>query len=76
MYVIYKVINKMSSPKEIIMIILQMIIIKSAISNGWTINRLNNNQIEFTKKLNKYENYEKNFCDIILSSLEKTKLQY
>lgn len=45
--------------REILILTLQTLIIVNAISRGWSIRRLNNKQIELTKKFNKNEDYDK-----------------
>lgn len=45
--------------RDLIIITLQMIIIKNALRNGWGVRKLNQKQIEITKKWCRTDNYER-----------------
>lgn len=55
--------------KNILIIALQITIMKNAEQNGWNVRRLNDKQIELTKKLNTDDDYEKICHDLFKSSL-------
>lgn len=44
--------------RDIMIAILQMAIIKNAELGGWSVHRINDKQIEFTKKWCKHDNYD------------------
>ena len=50
--------------REILILTLQTLIIMRAMSYGWRVRRLNNKQIELTKKFDKNEDYDK-ICNTI-----------
>lgn len=58
------------NPRNIIILTLQLTLIRNAICAGWTVRRINEKQIELTKKFNKYDNYEKLCSELIFESLK------
>ncbi len=53
---------------KIMIMTLQLIICKNAINNGWSMRRINEKQIEFTRKYNNMEECNK-LCDEFLTFL-------
>jgi len=47
----------MDTSRDLLIIMLQIIIMKNAEANGWSVRRLNNKQIELTKTRKEYEKY-------------------
>lgn len=57
-------------PKDILILTLQLTIMKNAMMYGWSVRRLNDKQIEITKKWNKNEDYNKICCDMLFHNNE------
>lgn len=55
----------MNIQRDVIILTLQLTIMRNAALNGWNVRRLNDKQIELTKKWNKNDNYEKICCELI-----------
>lgn len=53
--------------RDILILTLQMAIIKNAEISGWNVKRLNNKQIELSRKINKNIDYDRVCCDLILN---------
>lgn len=55
----------MDIQRDVIIMTLQLTIMRNAEISGWSVRRLNNKQIELTKKWNKNDDYEKICCGLI-----------
>lgn len=51
--------------RNVIIMTLQLTIMRNAAISGWSVRRLNDKQIEITKKWNKNDDYEKICCELI-----------
>ena len=51
--------------RDILIMTLQLTITRNAITNGWTVRKINNKQLELTKKWNNNEDYDKICCGFL-----------
>jgi len=58
----------MTSTEKLVEIIKNSVV-ENAELNGWIVKKINNKQIEITKKANYIDDYDKICCDLIINAL-------